>query len=113
MLKVLEMTDEVALMDEEGATGDAAACDEDNRADETAGVSAGADDGDGGTVVYCVTITTGGTGSEVEGRSSTAETEDWIGEGAGTAGSVWTTCSPSRIPDVRCSVAVAKREVAN
>ena len=86
MLKVLEMTDEVALMDEEGATGDAAACDEDNRADETAGVSAGADDGDGGTVVYCVTITTGGTGSEVEGRSSTAETEDWIGEGAGTAG---------------------------
>ena len=86
VLRVLEMTDEMALMDEEGATGDAAACDEDNRADDATGVSAGADDGDGGTVVYCVTITTGGTGSEVEGRSSTAETEDWVDEGAGTAG---------------------------
>lgn len=69
--KVLEIIDDVALIEEEGAMEVATACEEDNGADDTTGGSAEADDGDGKTVVYCVTITTGGTESDVEGKSST------------------------------------------
>jgi hypothetical protein len=61
----------VAYADEEdgGADGATSAVEEAG-AGEAEGVSAGADDGDGNTVVYCVTMTTGGTCSDVEGSSS-------------------------------------------
>jgi hypothetical protein len=75
----LETTGDVAYADEEIATEGATACDEDTEAEETTGVSAGSEDGDGKTVVYCVTMTTGGTCKDVEGKSSTdgdATTED-------------------------------------
>lgn len=66
----LEMIGDVAYADDEIAMEDPTACDEDTGAEETTGVSAGAEDGDGKTVVYCVTMTTGGTCKDVEGRSS-------------------------------------------
>ena len=87
--RTLEMTDGVAYADEEvGATDDETTCD-DRTAEDSAGVSTGADDDEGKTVVYCVTMTTGGTGSEVEGSNSAdgdASTEDCTAEEAGTAG---------------------------
>lgn len=88
-ISVLEGSADVALADEDGTMEGATACEEDSTGDETAGGSAGADDGEGGTVVYCVTMTTGGTGSDVEGRSSAdgdSRIDDWIEEDSGTAG---------------------------
>lgn len=79
----------MALADEDGAMEDAGACEEDSTSEDTAGGSAGADDGDGKTVVYCVTMTTGGTGSDVEGRSSAdgdALIDVRVEEASGTAG---------------------------
>ena len=85
------MMDDVAFGDDERAIEDATegatACD-DSGAEDTTGVSDAADDGDGRTVVYCVTIT-GGTWSDVEGRTSAegdAATDDWGEEDTGTAG---------------------------
>lgn len=67
--------------EEDGVTDDWTACDEDTGIEDTKGVPAGTDDGDGKTVVYCVTRTTGGTGKDVEGRNSAAvaELEDKAG----------------------------------
>ncbi|KZM18364.1 hypothetical protein ST47_g10509 [Ascochyta rabiei] len=79
-----------ALVDtEDGAAEITILDDEDAGVENTGGVSAGAEDGDGKTVVYCVTITTGGTCSDVEGRSSAegdCTTEVWTEEDTGTAG---------------------------
>lgn len=58
---MLETTGGVAYADEEDAADDSIACEDDNGAEDTTVVSVGADDGDGKTVVYCVTMTTGGT----------------------------------------------------
>lgn len=84
-------TGDVAFADDEGAIEDATACDEDAGAIDTTGVSAGTDDGEGGTVVYCVTMTTGGTCNDVDGRSSAegdAMTEEKAEEDVGAAGTV-------------------------
>lgn len=84
----LETADDVAYADEEGVTEDTTACEDDNRAEDTAGVSAGAVF-DGKTVVYCVTMTTGGTCNDVDGRSSAegdGATDERMDEDAGTAG---------------------------
>lgn len=86
--EALDAVDDVTGM--EGTVAeDSAACDEESGAEDATDVSAGADDGEGRTVVYCVTMTTGGTCSDVEGRSSTASdgvTVALIGEDTGMAG---------------------------
>lgn len=74
---VVDAADEVAFAGAEGATEDSATCEDDNEAEETADVSAGAV-ADGNTVVYCVMITTGGTCREVDGRSSTDADESMV-----------------------------------
>jgi hypothetical protein len=74
----VDPADEVAFAGEEGATEVSTTC------EDAAGVSAGVV-ADGKTVVYCVTMTTGGTGNEVDGRSS-ADPEERTVEEAGTAG---------------------------
>jgi hypothetical protein len=80
----VDPADEVAFAGEEGATEDPITFEDDSGAEDVAGVSAGAVS-DGKTVVYCVTMTTGGTGNEVDGRSS-ADADEGTVEETGTAG---------------------------
>ncbi len=68
--ELLDATEDAAGAGEDGSKDDATASEDDGEAKDTADVSSGADDGDGGTVVYCVTMTTGGTCNDVEGSSS-------------------------------------------
>lgn len=89
--EAVEPADEVACAGEEGARDDSTTCVDDNGAEDAAGVSVGAVS-DGRTVVYCVTITTGGTCNEVDGRSS-ADTDERTTEEAGTAG----TAAPTEL----------------
>lgn len=92
--ELLDATDDTAGADEEGATDDTRACEDDGEAEDTADVFSGTDEGDGGTVVYCVTMTTGGTCSDVDGRSSASG--DSVEE-ADTAGIELTTELEARI----------------
>ena len=72
---------------EDDETDGATVCDEEIWVEINV-VSTGTDEGDGKTVVYCVTMTTGGTCSDVEGKSSTegdCTTEDCTEEVAGMA----------------------------
>ncbi|KAJ4383355.1 hypothetical protein N0V86_001402 [Didymella sp. IMI 355093] len=86
-VKALDTAGVVAFAEEEGATEDLNTCEDVNGAEDITDVSAGAV-AEGKTVVYCVTMTTGGTCNDVEGRSSAegdGTTDERMGEEAGTA----------------------------
>jgi len=57
----------------------------------------GADEGDGKMVVYCVTITTGGTCSDVEGRSSAEGAADAVAVGKTVVYSVFMTTGSDEV----------------
>lgn len=84
----VDTADDVAFAENESDTEDLTTCEDVNGPEDAAGVSAGAVSV-GKTVVYCVTMITGGTCNDVDGRSSAegdSTTDVRMEEELGTAG---------------------------